>query len=367
MAEEVSEPPASDDAVDEAQTAPGPTAKLAAALKSPPMAKAVAGARYAAANPDARRFVAGALVGALALYAGTVVFGGSSESADPEAGRVEALRADLAELRADLAEFKAAGATAGSAAAHETASVDSDTTHDTAGDAGATDEPAAHGVEPPHWTYAEADDWGAIADEFIECTTGREQSPIDLSTSWDHVENTSEVHYEAVPITVLDNGHTIQVNAEGAGSVSQQRHEYTLVQFHFHAPSEHTIDGEHHDAEVHLVHKDADGMLAVVGVMIDEGAALEGFDAILDSIGAPGREESAGAFDPTVLLPDARDFFHYRGSLTTPPCSEGVAWRVMTEPIKMSAAQIDELTSHFAEPNNRPVQARHDREAHVDA
>lgn len=381
MAEEDTEPAPLDAGDDQSAPSPGAAAKLGAALKSPPVTKAVAGARQVATNPEARRFLAGALVGALALFAGTVVFSGGSESSDSGEARVEALRADLAELRADLAEFKAASGSAAPVAAHANETGDTatnndgataETQDDGAGHTGGAASGAQHGTatsadEPPHWTYAEAPDWGALADEFLECAAGREQSPIDLSSTWDHVESTTELRYEHVPVTVLDNGHTIQVNAEGAGAVSQKHHEFSLVQFHFHAPSEHTVDGEHHDAEVHLVHKDADGMLAVVGVMIDEGAALDGFDEILEAIGEPGTEQAAGEFDPTALLPDRQDFFHYRGSLTTPPCSEGVAWRVMVEPITMSAAQLDELTSHFAEPNNRPVQPRHERDAHIDA
>lgn len=353
-------------------------------LDKVPVAQAAALAKRVSANPDTRRFLAGALVGALVFYAGGTVFKGSDTGSSSAAEtKVESLRADLAELRADLAVLQGGGASHEPAAdahaptsdgtddsGHDTETTDGHASSEPADDAhGTTDgheEPAAHSDEPPHWTYAEADDWGALADEYIECAEGTEQSPIDLSTEWDKVESTTELGYESVPVSVVDNGHTIQVNAEGAGSVSQQQHEYELKQFHFHAPSEHTIDGEHHAAEVHLVHADADGKLAVVGIMIDEGAALEGFDPILDAIGEPTVESDAGEFDPSMLLPETLDFFHYRGSLTTPPCSEGVAWRVMAEPITMSAAQLDELTSHFAEENNRPVQPRNGRDAHID-
>jgi Eukaryotic-type carbonic anhydrase len=218
-----------------------------------PVTKAVDGARSLAANPDARRFVAGALVGALALWAGGIVFrGDDAGNGSASEAKVEALRADLAELRADLAELRAAG---GSAASHsETTDAHTDATHTDTTDAGHGDD--GHGTtddthaadEPPHWTYSEADAWGEIADEYIECAEGQEQSPIDLSTEWEEVPSTSDFEYDAVPVTVTDNGHTIQVSAEGAGTVSQEHHDYELVQFHFHAPSEHTIDGEHHDS-----------------------------------------------------------------------------------------------------------------------
>ena len=372
--------------------APSPLTQVIA--KVGPVVNSVQGSL---ANPDTRRFLAGALVGALVLFAGGTVFDSGDQSGNAEV-QVEALRADLAELRADLAELGAAGGGASTDggdhdaptddhATDETQRHDDDTeshdddteshdddteshdddteSHDD--DAGSHgDDPESQADGPPHWTYAEADDWARLADEYIECAEGTEQSPIDLSSEWDKVDSTTELDYDAVPVTVVDNGHTIQVNAKGAGSVSQQRHEYDLEQFHFHAPSEHTIDGKHHAAEVHLVHVDADGKLAVVGIMIDEGAALEGFDPILDAIGAPTVEADAGNFDPSMLLPKTPDFFHYRGSLTTPPCTEGVAWRVMAEPITMSAAQLDELQSHFVEENNRPVQPRNGRDAHID-
>ncbi len=363
--------PADEPAAPEAP-APPPAVRQAIAKVGP----VVSGAKDALANADTRRFLAGALVGALVLYAGGTVFNSDDQSGGAEV-QVEALRADLAELRADLAELGAAGAASADAGAHdppadEHAAVeptDDHATEDTEphGDDHATPDSDAHGSDAePHWSYAEADDWGTLADAYIECAEGTEQSPIDLSSEWDKVESTTELGYSAVPVTVVDNGHTIQVNANGGGSVSQQQHEYDLEQFHFHAPSEHTIDGKHHAAEVHLVHVDADGKLAVVGVMIDEGAALKGFDPVLDAIGEPTVEVGAGSFDPSMLLPETLDFFHYRGSLTTPPCTEGVAWRVMAEPITMSAAQLDELQSHFAEENNRPVQPRNGRDAHID-
>ncbi len=366
---------------DEVAEAPPESKRLA--LDKAQVAKAITGAKATLANPDSRRFLAGALVGALALYAGGTVFAsGDTGTSSGAATKVESLRADLAELRADLAVLQAGGGAANEVATdphdsepegaggHQTKTTGGgDHSTDAPADDHTTDAPVDdHGSadEPPHWTYAESDNWGALADDYIECAEGSEQSPIDLSTEWDRVDSTTEIIYAPVPVTVVDNGHTIQVSAEGAGSVSQQRHEYELVQFHFHAPSEHTIDGEHHAAEVHLVHKDADGKLAVVGIMIDRGAELPGFETILDAIGAPNVEHNAGEFDPSLLLPGSRDFFHYRGSLTTPPCTEGVAWRVMAEPITMSAAQLDELTSHFTEPNNRPVQPRHERDAHID-
>jgi carbonic anhydrase len=368
-----------------AQPTPVPTGSV---LDPAQIGKVLVGAKGALANPDNRRFLVGALVGALVFYAGGTVFEGSDTGTSSAAEtKVESLRADLAELRADLAVLQTGGGAAhepaddahppttpsgGSATDHgsepsgddHSGAESSDEGHGTT--ASHDDDPAAHTDEPPHWTYAQADNWGELADAYIECAEGSEQSPIDLSAEWDKVESTTELSYSAVSVSVVDNGHTIQVNAEGAGSVSQQHHEYELVQFHFHAPSEHTIDGEHHAAEVHLVHKDADGKLAVVGIMIDEGVALEGFDEILDAIGEPTVEHDAGEFDPDTLLPESHDFFHYRGSLTTPPCTEGVAWRVMAEPITISAAQLDELTSHFAEENNRPVQPRNGRDAHID-
>ena len=166
---------------------------------------------------------------------------------------------------------------------------------------------------------------------------------------------------------MTDNGHTVQVNLTAAGTAMIDGHEYALEQFHFHAPSEHTVDGVHSPVEAHFVHADADGNLAVIGVMIVEGAPHPLFDAIIAAI--PGNEEEAPLsvqVDARTLMPTTLMAYRYPGSLTTPPCTEGVTWSVLQEPITWSPEQVAALVSHFEEPNNRPEQALNYRELQLD-
>lgn len=137
-----------------------------------------------------------------------------------------------------------------------------------------------------------------------------------------------------------------------------------LRQFHFHAPSEHTINGEHSALEMHLVHQRSDGALGVVGVMINGGQANEQFAAIWDKLPTEAHEErhvENTTINAADLLPAERQYYRYDGSLTTPPCSEGVAWFVLRSPIDMSVSQISAFTA-VVENNNRPVQPLNNRE-----
>lgn len=303
--------------------------------------------------------------------------------------RVETLRDDVRELQDRLDELEAGGAGAEEAAAdgEDVAAADgeeeeaaapaahgakaADAAHGAAttaagghGDAAAP--AAAHGATP-HWSYADAEHWGHLEDEFATCNNGTEQSPIDLTKATPAVITDAQLAYHPSPATIVDNGHTVQVNLADGGTATVDGHEYKLVQFHFHAPSEHTVDGEHSPVEVHFVHKDAEGKLAVIGVMVLNGAAHEGFASIIDSVPAGQTEVPLAApVDPRALLPEHLAAYRYAGSLTTPPCSEGVAWSVLVEPIRWSPAQVKALSAHFAEPNNRPVQERGERTLRLD-
>lgn len=233
---------------------------------------------------------------------------------------------------------------------------------------GAGEHTATAPGEPPHWGYADAVHWGELAQEFATCGTGMEQSPIDLTRAKIADIPDAALAYTPAAATVTDNGHTVQVNLTGAGSATVDGHVYDLAQFHFHAPSEHTVDGVHSPVEAHFVHKDAEGNLAVIGVMIVEGAPNPLFDAIIEAIPAAGEEVPLGdPVDPRALMPDELMAYRYPGSLTTPPCTEGVTWSVLEQPITWSAEQVTALAAHFAEPNNRPVQPLNYRELQLDA
>ena len=161
----------------------------------------------------------------------------------------------------------------------------------------------------------------------------------------------------------INNGHTIQINYADADTLTLGGISYRLVQYHFHSPSEHTVDGKHFPMEMHMVHKSADGKLAVVGVFIAEGAHNKAFDPVWANLPAQKGVEThfpAVKVDVDALLPTARTSYRYDGSLTTPPCSEGVNWIVMTTPIQLSGEQVAAFT-RLIKDNNRPVQTLNGR------
>ena len=167
----------------------------------------------------------------------------------------------------------------------------------------------------------------------------------------------------------INNGHTIQIDYPGAETLTLGGVDYQLTQYHFHSPSEHTVDGKHFPMEMHLVHKAADDKLAVVGVFIAEGAHNKAFDPIWANL--PDRKGvethyAAVKVDVDALLPATRTSYRYDGSLTTPPCSEGVSWIVMTTPIELSSDQVAAFT-RLIKDNNRPVQALNGRTILTDA
>lgn len=215
----------------------------------------------------------------------------------------------------------------------------------------------------PHWGYdgaVGADRWGALDPEWATCSKGKQQSPIDISP---HVSTASaiEFHYKPTAGAIVDNGHTGQVNLTPGSSIEIDGHSYDLVQFHTHTPSEHTIAGERFPLEVHLVHKDAAGKLAVIGVLYDEGADSKALEPLWSRWPAKKDAEAKlkKPFDPATLLPTTRTVYRYTGSLTTPPCSEGVVWNVMRRPMSESKPHIQAIAGHYK--NARTVQALFDR------
>ena len=223
----------------------------------------------------------------------------------------------------------------------------------------------------PHWGYEGAhgpDHWGSLDPGFAACGNGREQSPIDLTGAEQRALSEIGFEYAPSPISILNDGHTIQVNyAPGSGIVLDGMR-YGLVQFHFHHRSEHTVDGGDFPLELHLVHADADGALAVVGVFLEEGAANEALAPVWRQLPAEAGRAArvAGTVDANALLPERRTTWRYPGSLTTPPCSEGVFWLVMTEPVTASREQIEAFRA-LIPINNRPVQPLNGRRLVTDA
>ena len=135
-----------------------------------------------------------------------------------------------------------------------------------------------------------------------------------------------------------------------------------MVQFHYHAPSEHHIDGQAFAAEIHVVHKNAEGKLAVIGILLQQGTENAAFDPFVNNLPAEKTDakDAGSKVNAADFLPAEQTTFRYSGSLTTPPCSEGVSWLVMTSPVEVSAAQLEKLLTVF-EGNNRPLQALNER------
>lgn len=226
-------------------------------------------------------------------------------------------------------------------------------------------------AQPIHWTYAGEegpDHWGELDATYQACKTGRQQSPIDIHQPAAQDLADISFSYQPAAVKVLNNGHTIQAAPAAAGSfIELDGKRYDLAQFHFHDPSEHTVEGKPFPMELHLVHKAADGSLAVVGVLIEEGAANTTLAPVFAHMPATANatEEVADEIDFNALIPSSHLYYHYAGSLTTPPCTEGVNWLVLKEPIAVSAEQLNAFKQLIGA-NSRPVQQLEGRTLEVD-
>lgn len=221
------------------------------------------------------------------------------------------------------------------------------------------------------WSYDEEtgpEHWGVLDTEYAACVKGNEQSPINIEASkvktGETLENI-EIQYNSTNFSIANNGHTIQANpAATSNSIVVDGKEYNLAQFHFHTPSEHQFNGQNLDMELHLVHQDANGKLAVLGLMIQEGEENKELAFIWNALPENATEQDIEIKEPVdlqALLPSDQTSFHYNGSLTTPPCAEEVKWIVFEEPIEMSKEQI-QAYQHIFPDNHRPVQPLNERE-----
>lgn len=211
-----------------------------------------------------------------------------------------------------------------------------------------------------HWAYGGDDGpdaWARLSPEYAGCATGRRQSPIDIRDGIQVQLQPIAFDYHPGAFSVIDNGHTVQVDVAPGNALTIGGRRYELVQFHFHLPSEERIAGRQFDMEVHLVHKDAEGHLAVVAVLLERGAAQAVIQAVWNALPLEKNQAAAGieAIDPSQLLPEDRRYYTYMGSLTTPPCSEGVLWMVMKQPVPVSAQQLG-IFARLYPMNARPVQ-----------
>jgi carbonic anhydrase len=222
---------------------------------------------------------------------------------------------------------------------------------------------AATGSASPHWAYeGDAANWGELTPAFKVCQFGLEQSPIDLADAVAAEPGGLDIAYQSMKLRIINNGHTIQVNAAPGSTCVIGGTSYELQQFHFHHPSEHLLSGKPFDLECHFVHRSAAGDLAVIGVFVRPGEANQALDPIWSAMPRQeGPERDAGtAVEPGALMPGERSFYRYMGSLTTPPCTQGIVWTLFRQSIEASPEQIRQFAALYAD-NARSIQGHNRR------
>jgi carbonic anhydrase len=235
-------------------------------------------------------------------------------------------------------------------------------------DAAHNDSQAPHAA---HWSYGGASGpahWAKINQAFHTCESGRAESPIDIRSAKKASADTPRVQfaYELMPVDLLNTGHAIQFAAQpGKDSVTLGSTRYQLVQFHFHSPGEERFAGRASPMDMHLVHADANGKLLVVAVQFVKGAKPNAaLDVLLKDIPAKAGAEKvddARTLNPAMLLPKSSGYYTYSGSLTTPPCSEGVTWIELKKPVMVTQRQLTAMRRFYYH-NQRPVQPLNGRE-----
>jgi carbonic anhydrase len=216
-----------------------------------------------------------------------------------------------------------------------------------------------------HWSYAGETGpahWAELKPSFATCASGARQSPIDIRDGFQVDLAPIKFDYRPTGFNVIDNGHTVQVNLGFGNTIEAAGQRYELVQFHFHRPSEERIEGRAFDMVIHLVHKDQEGRLAVVAVLLQQGSAHPAVQAVWNSLPLEKNQEqiSPVPLDLNQLLPADRRYYTYMGSLTTPPCTEGVLWLVMKQPVTVSPDQVA-LFARLYPMNARPIQYSRNR------
>jgi len=225
------------------------------------------------------------------------------------------------------------------------------------------------GPDPSSWSYTGNTGpakWGKMAKEFAVCGTGELQSPIDIPDA--HVRKgdipAMLFNYKPSPLRIVDDGHTIRVNYAPGSYVNNNGKRYDLVAIEFHKPGEEKINGKGHEMSAHLIHTDKDNKVAIIAVLLDQGAENPVLKTVLSNLPSMKNKESvvdAVTINAVGLLPKHKGYYTYTGSLTAPPCTEGVTWFVMQEPVPVSADQIARFGRLYPA-NARPIQPRNDRD-----
>lgn len=216
------------------------------------------------------------------------------------------------------------------------------------------------------WSYEGKEgptNWGKLDSAYAACSIGHLQSPIDIEDAKKSDLPALKFDYKAVPLNIINNGHSIQVNYAPGSTLTVGEKTYVLKQFHFHHPSEEHVRQHGYDMSAHLVHADETGHLAVVSVLLKRGDA----NAVIDSVwkNIPAEKEkpvdvSGVTVNATDLLPADHGYYTFAGSLTTPPCSEGVTWYVLKTPMTISDAQFAKFATLYPD-DARPIQPANHR------
>ncbi len=219
---------------------------------------------------------------------------------------------------------------------------------------------AAEHDAPAHWSYSGKTDprhWAEIDQLNSACKLSKEQSPIDIDAHHPHKATLAALKFDYVSgaADVVNNGHTVQVNLPEGSVLTAGDATSKLLQFHFHTPSEETFNGKPYPMEAHFVHKNASGGLSVVAVLFKEGKANATLAPVLSALPAEGSPVKLDSFNPAAVLPSTQTYYQYAGSLTTPPCSDGVHWQVLKTSVELSKQQIAAFRKLYPM-NARPVQ-----------
>ncbi len=219
---------------------------------------------------------------------------------------------------------------------------------------------------PAPWSYSGttgAEKWGSLSKDYAVCSQGQRQTPIDIRNTVKADLPAINFAYKTVPLSIIDNGHSIQVDTPDAGNITVEGETYELIQFHFHKPSEEKINGKIYDMVVHLVHQSKDGKLAVVAVLLDAGKEHSLIRTLWTHLPLETEKplvRNEVQIDPNLLLPSKRSYYTFFGSLTTPPCSEGVLWLVLKTPMQVSKEQLAGFATRYKN-NARPIQGVNNR------
>ncbi|MDH5757332.1 MAG: carbonic anhydrase family protein [Nitrospinota bacterium] len=211
-----------------------------------------------------------------------------------------------------------------------------------------------------HWSYSGAtgpEHWGDLDPQWAACKSGTNQSPVDITDPVTHASADMEFHYKASAGTVMNNGHTIVFTPTDGGYILVSGKQYNLLQFHFHTPSEHLVNGSAYRMEGHLVSQAADGNYAVVGVFYDSGNGNNVVETVFGAVSDTENHETAvtAEVDANGLLPSGMAYYRYSGSLTTPPCTEGLVWSVFETPSTAAETDIQKMENLYGG-NARPAQ-----------